>query len=464
MDEVRRGRNPLGVDPIGGLVARFAVPSIIAMLVGAVYNIVDQIFIGQFVGTLGNAATNICFPLTISCIAISLLCGIGAASNFSLAMGRRETADAAYYIGNGVSTCTVAGIVLCAVTQLFMEPMLMFFGSTGEVLPFAVEYVRVVSVGFPFLILTTAGGHIIRADGSPRVAMICNLSGAILNVGLDALFVVGFGMGMTGAALATIIGQVISAIIVIVYLTRYKTVYLEWKHFAFKLQYIARILSLGVSAMVNQIAMMVNQIALNNILKTYGAMSVYGAEIPLAAAGVIMKVAQLFFSVVIGLSQGAQPILGFNYGARNYARVKKAYSVAVTAGATISVIAFLVFQLWPRPVIAVFGTGTETYFEFGERFMRIYLFGIILNFMQPISATFFTSIGKPYKGLFLSLTRQIIFLLPLILVLPTIFGIDGLLFAGPVADSLSFVCALLMVIAEYRVMGRMEKTQTVITD
>lgn len=448
--------NPLGVAPIGGLVRKFAVPSIIAMLVGAVYNIVDQIFIGQFVGTLGNAATNIAFPLTISCVAISLLCGIGAASNFNLAMGRGETSDAAYFIGNGVATCVCVGVILLICTQLFMDGMLNAFGSTPDVLPYAVEYVRVVSFGFPFLILTTAGGHVIRADGSPRIAMICNLSGAILNVGLDALFVIGFGMGMTGAALATIVGQIISAIIVVAYLRRYKTVSLNAKHFVVKIHFLTKIISLGCASMVNQIAMMVNQIALNNALKIYGAMSPYGSDIPLACAGVTIKVAQLFFAVVIGISQGSQPILGFNYGAKNYSRVREAFFVAIKAGAAISIVAFIIFQLTPRSIVAIFGTGSEAYFEFGERFIRIYLFGICINFMQPISATFFTSIGKAYKGLFLSLTRQIIFLLPLILILPTFFGIDGLLFAGPVADALSFICAIIMVIIEFRAIKKLE--------
>lgn len=456
MEKMKNSTNLLGKAPVGGLVARFAVPSIIAMMVGAVYNIVDQIFIGQFVGTLGNAATNICFPLSISCIAISLLCGIGAASNFNLAMGRGETGDAAYYIGNGVSVSLLAGIILSVVSLAFTEPILMFFGSTYEVLPYAVEYVKVVAIGFPFLILTTVGGHVIRADGSPRIAMICNLSGAILNVGLDALFVIVFGMGMTGAALATIIGQIISAVIVIVYLTHYKTVALKAEHFMFKGRFIVKMVSLGAASMVNQLAMMVTQIALNNALKTYGALSVYGADIPLACAGVITKVSHLFFAVVIGISQGSQPILGFNYGARQYGRVREAFKVSTVAGAVISVIGFLVFQFAPRPIISIFGQGSELYFEFGERFFRIYLFGMIINFLQAISSTFFTSIGKSYKGLFLSLTRQILFLLPLIVVLPRLMGIDGLLFAGPIADSLAFLCALVMTIKEFSNISKME--------
>ncbi|MBE6015381.1 MAG: MATE family efflux transporter [Lachnospiraceae bacterium] len=460
MSEATAVKNPLGTAPIGSLVRKYALPSIVAMLVGAVYNIVDQIFIGQFVGTLGNAATNICFPLTTSCIAISLLCGIGAASNFNLAMGRRESSDAAYYIGNGVTLAVALGTLLLIISQLFTDPLLMGFGSTADVLPYATDYVRVVSIGFPFLILTTSGGHIIRADGSPRIAMLSNASGAVLNVGLDALFVAVFGMGMTGAALATIIGQILSAIIVTVYLTRYKTVHLGLNHLKIKWKYTAKICSLGAASMINQIAMMVTQIALNNTLKVYGALSPYGSEIPIAAAGIIMKINQVFFSIVIGISQGSQPIFGYNYGARNYKRVRKAYAVAITSAAVVSIIAFLLAQFAPRPMLAIFDQGSEAYFEFGERFFRIFLFGMCVLFMQPITSTFFTSIGKPYKGIFMSLTRQILFLLPLIIVFPLIWGLDGLLFAGPIADALSFLCALIMIIFEFRTMKNQELTET----
>lgn len=451
--------SPLGVKPITGLVSSFAVPSIIAMLVGAIYNIVDQIFIGQYVGTLGNAATNIVFPLSISCVAIALLCGIGAASNFNLAMGRRQTSDAAFYIGNGITLTILLGILLCVVSELFMKPMLMLFGSTADVLPYAVDYVRVVAIGFPFLILTTAGGHVIRADGSPKFAMVSNMTGAVLNVGLDALFVAVMGMGMTGAALATIIGQIISGFMVIFYLKRYKTVELKLSHFVFKVKYLARILSLGAASSINQVAMMITQIALNNALKIYGAMSIYGAETPIACAGIALKVCQVFFAVIIGIVQGSQPIFGYNYGAKKYDRVKETYKVDIIAGAAISILAFLLFRLFPRQIISIFGNGNDLYFQFGERFLQIYYFGILFNFVQVISSTFFTSIGKPIKGIFLSLTRQILFLVPLIILLPKFFGLEGLVFAGPVADGLSFVCAVIMTFVEFVNINKLKEAE-----
>ena len=449
--------NFLGTAPVGSLVAKFAVPSIIAMLVGAIYNIVDQIFIGQFVGTLGNAATNISFPLVTSCIALALLFGIGGASNFNLAMGRKQVDDAAFYIGNALTGAVVSGVLICIIVQLFMNPILMLFGATEDVLPFTVEYVRVVSIGFPFLILTTSGGHIIRADGSPKVAMFSNMIGAVLNVGLDALFVAVLGMGMAGAAWATIIGQIISGIIVVMYCRKYKTVHLGKEHLIPRAKYFAKIVSLGVAAFFNQVAMMITQIALNNALKIYGGMSFYGAEITIAVAGVVMKVTQLFFSVVIGIVQGSQPIFGYNYGAKKYERVRQAYKIDLVAGFAISALAFALFQLIPRQLLSIFGTGTEEYFQFGENFFRIFVMGILINFVQVISSTFFTSIGKAYKGVFLSLTRQIIYLLPLIIILPMSFGLDGLLFAGPVADLGAFVTAIIMMNFEFKKIKVLEK-------
>ena len=457
--EERVKENPLGTAPLGGLVAKFAIPSIIAMVVGAIYNIVDQIFIGQYVGNLGNAATNISFPLTAACVSIALLFGIGGASNFNLAMGRKQYSDAAYYIGNGLSGLVFVGTLLFIVTEVFLEPILTLFGATETIMPFAVEYVRILAIGFPFVILMTGGGHIIRADGSPRIAMFCNLSGAFLNVVLDAILVP--QMGMQGAALATIIGQIISAIIVVVYVRHYKTVELKLSHCIPKAKYVSKICSLGVASFFNQIAIMVTQIALNNALKIYGAMSVYGSDIPIAAAGVILKIFQLFFAVVIGIVQGSQPIFGYNFGAKKYDRVKKAYKLDLFAGFAVSLIGFILFQTIPRQLLALFGEGSEAYFEFGERFFRIYMMGMLINFMQPITATFFTSIGKAYKGVFLSLTRQIIYLLPLIIVLPMIWGIDGLVLAGPIADVLAFITAIIMALVQIRQINRLQSGEEV---
>ena len=451
--------NPLGTDKISTLVARFAIPSIIAMLVSAVYNIADQLFIGNAVGTLGNAATNIAFPLSMLCTSLALLFGIGGAASFNLHMGAGDRKIAPNFIGNSITMLIATGTVLFLVTELFLSPLLIAFGSPADVLPLARQYVSITAIGFPFLILTIGSGHLIRADGSPKMAMIMNLSGAIINIVLDAVFVLIFRWGMYGAAAATVIGQIISAMIALCYLRHYRTVSLGKCHLKPNTLYLKEICSLGMSSGINQIAMMIVQISMNNLLKFYGAVSPYGESIPIACSGIVMKVNQLYFSIIIGLSQGGQPIQSFNYGARQYKRVKDAYRLAITVGATVSIIAFLLFQLFPRQILAMFGTGSAEYFEFGIKCFRIFLLFTWLNFLQPISATFFSSIGKAYKGTFLSLTRQILFLLPLVLILPHFFGIMGVLYAGPIADLLSFAVGLAMVFGEFRNIRKLELAQ-----
>ena len=351
--------NPLGNAPISKLMFKFAIPSIIAMLVGAIYNIVDQLFIGQSVGELGNAATNIAFPLTTSCIALSLLFGIGGASCFNLTMGKGKKERAVYYIGNAAAMLVLSGLFLCIISELFLTPLLKGFGAPNDVLPYAQEYVRVTAIGFPFLLLTTGGGHLIRADGSPKMTMICNLSGAVINTILDAVFVMGFRLGMFGAALATIIGQIFSGIIVIVYLCHYKTVKLKMEHLKIRWEYTKEVISIGMASFFNQVAMMIVQIVMNNSLKYYGALSIYGESTPIACAGIIMKVGQVFFSIVIGLGQGSQPIESFNYGAGKYKRVREAYRTALMTGFVVAIISFILFQGFPKQIISLFGKGTK---------------------------------------------------------------------------------------------------------
>ena len=449
-DKNIKKENPLGILPVNKLLVKFAIPSIIAMLVSALYNIVDQFFIGRSVGNLGNAATNIAFPLSITCLAVALLFGIGGASAFNLSMGAGDEKTAAHYIGNSSVMLLLLGTLLCIFTQIFMRPLLKFFGSPSDVMEYAVTYTRITSIGFPFLIFTTGGGHLIRADGSPTMTMICNMTGAVINTILDAIFVFGFKMGMAGAALATIIGQIISAAVVFVYLLHYKTVKLGIEHLKIRSKYISRILSLGASPFSNQMAMMVVQIVMNKSLKYYGSLSVYGEAIPIACVGIITKVNQVFFSFLIGISQGLQPIASFNYGAKKYNRVKKVYLKAISYGAVLSVIAFFMFQIFPRNIIAVFGDGSKEYFDFATNYFKIFLFFTFLNFIQPITSNFFTAIGKPKRGVFLSLTRQIIFLLPLLLILPVIMGIDGIMYAGPVADCMAGLASVIMVLRELK--------------
>ncbi len=450
-------KNPLGIKPVGKLLAEFAIPSIIAMLVSALYNIVDQFFIGHSVGMLGNAATNVAFPLTISCTAISLLCGIGGAANFNLNMGRGNTQKAAKYAGNAVSMCVVIGILLCIATRLFLRPMMEAFGATDQTLAYSLTYTGITSFGFPFLIFTTGGSNLVRADGSPRFSMLCTLAGAAVNTVLDALFLMVFDMGIAGAALATVIGQAVSAVLVAFYLTRYKTVRLERACFRPDAALWGNIAKLGMSPCINQLAMMAVQIVMNNVLTFYGEQSQYGSDIPLACAGIISKVGMLFFSIVIGISQGMQPIVSFNYGAEQFGRVREAVWKSIACATVISVLAFLCFQIFPRQIIGVFGQASEEYFQFAERYFRIYMFFTFANQFQPIVANMYTSIGKAAAGALMSLTRQILFLLPLLVLLPRFFGLDGAMYAAPAADFVAFLIAGAMLLREMGSLKKQEK-------
>lgn len=448
MTKEMRKENPLGVLPVEQLLVKFAVPSIIAMIVSALYNIVDQFFIGHSVGPLGNAATNIAFPLTTSCVSIALLCGIGGASAFNLAMGEGDRKRAVFYMGNALFAMTAGGVILAVITEIFLTPLVYLFGSPENIAGYAISYIRITAVGFPFLILSSGGGHLIRADGSPKFSMICNLTGAVINTFLDALFVFGFHMGMEGAALATVVGQVVSGLMAIRYLSCCKTVSLKKEHLIPQGRYVGRVMSLGAAPCTNQLAMMIVQIVMNRSLTYYGSLSSYGEAVPLACSGIISKVNMVFFSFIIGISQGLQPIISFNYGAGKFLRVKAAYLRAAFYGAVLSIGAFLLFQIFPRPIIALFGEGTEEYFAFAETYFRVFLFFTFLNFIQPITSNCFTAIGKPKKGMFLSLTRQILFLLPLIVLLPLVFGIDGILYAGPIADGMAGIVAITMIVRE----------------
>lgn len=454
---MKPSENPLGSEPVSSLLRRFAIPSVIAMLVSALYNMVDQLFIGHSIGVLGNAATNVAFPLSMVCTSIGLLCGIGGAANFNLCMGRREPEHAKSYVGSAISMLAILGVILCVAVQLFLRPMMLLFGATPDVIDYACTYTRITSIGFPFLIVTIGGSNLIRADGSPKFSMLCNLVGAIVNTILDPLFIFVFHMGMAGAALATITGQILSFALVVFYLRGFKTLPLSLSDLKPNMACWARIAALGATPAFNQVAMMVVQIVMNNTLTHYGSNSVYGSDIPIACAGIISKVNMLFFSFVIGISQGLQPIVSFNFGAQKYDRVKDAYKKAVFAATAISIVAFLCFQFFPRQIIGIFGSGSEEYLHFAERYFRIFLFFTFLNGIQPVSSNFFTSIGAPKKGIFLSLTRQIIFLLPLLLIFPYLFGIDGVMYTAPIADLAAASVSIVMVVREFKIMAELQK-------
>lgn len=448
--------NPLGYENTSTLLRKFALPSIVAMLVGSLYNIVDQIFIGQGVGYLGNAATNVSYPLSTICLGISLLIGIGSGARFSIFLGEKRPDRAAGLVGSGIILMVVAGLLYLLLGEFFLTPLLRVFGTTDEVMPFARQYAGITLLGMPFLILTNGLSNIIRADGSPAYSMLCMVAGAVINTILDPICIFLFQWGMAGAAVATVAGQAVSFAIALRYLWRFKTIRLTWRCFSLDVPDCLRTLYMGTSSCINQMAITVVQIVLNNSLTYYGALSVYGKDIPLAACGIVMKTNAILLSVIVGISQGAQPIIGYNFGARKYQRVKEAYLLAIKWNLVISAAAFCLFQFFPHQLISLFGSGDPLYFAFSVLFMRVFLFMTVINGVQVLSSSFFTAIGKAMKGLLLSLTRQVFFLIPLLLLLPLWFGIMGILAAGPIADFIAFLVSAALVRAQFRQFSRMQ--------
>lgn len=399
---------------------------------------------------LGNAATNIAFPISIICTATALLLGIGSASNYNLESGAGNQEKACGIVGTGLSMLVICGMVIAGIVLLFLNPLLQIFGVTPEILPYAQDYTGITAWGIPFLILSTGGNHLIRADRSPAYSMTCVLTGAVLNTILDPLFIFGFHLGIKGAAWATVIGQAVSGFLVILYFARFRRLELTKDMLKPQGRLVKAIASLGVASCINQISMAAVQITMNNTLRFYGAGSIYGSDIPLACVGVISKVNMVFMAICIGTSQGCQPIWGFNYGAGAYARVRETYYKAFRISLVIGILFFLCFQFFPRQLVSIFGTGSEEYFHFAERYFRIFMFMTFMNGIQPMSSGFFTSIGKAKLGIAVSLTRQVIFLLPLILIFPVFMGIDGVMYAGPIADGAAALVAVGFAVREIR--------------
>ena len=444
--------NPLGSAPVGNLIAKFAIPAIISMLVNALYNIVDQIFIGQGVGMLGNAATNIAFPVTTVSTAAALLLGIGSASNYNLEMGAGNEEKASRIAGTGLSMLVIVGISIAAIMLIFLHPLLLLFGGTTDVMPYATDYVSIIAIGLPFFTLSVGGNHLIRADRSPTYSMVCTLTGAIINTILDPLFIFGFKWGIKGGAWATVTGQIVSAFLVIIYFAKFRKMNLERCMFRPQLSLLKAICSLGLASCINQIAITAVQIVMNNILRYYGAASVYGSDIPIACVGIISKVNMVFLSICIGVSQGSQPIWGFNYGAKKFDRVRQTYKYSATICTTVAVIFFLCFQIFPHQIVGAFGSGSDLYFQFAERYLRIFMLLTFVNGIQPMSSGFFTSMGKARLGIVVSLTRQVIFLLPLVIIFPLFMGIDGVMYAGPIADAAAFILTVFFTRRELAIM------------
>lgn len=445
---VPQTQSPFATEPIGRLIVKFAVPSVIALLVNSLYNIVDQIFIGWGVGYLGNGAANIVFPITIIALALSMMIGNGGAAYLSLKMGEGEVETAKKGVGNAVTLVTIVSILLAVIFLVWIDPILTLFGATDVLRPFALEYGFIIGAGLPFMMISAAINSMIRADGSPKYAMLSMVIGAIINVILDPVFIFVFQMGIKGAAIATIIGQVASFVVSVLYMPHFKSVQLNKSSFAPCAKVSVNIVIFGLSSFITQFAITIVMALTNNLLAKYGAQSVYGAEIPLTATGIVMKVNQIMIAILLGIATGTQPIIGYNYGAKSYHRVKKALEISLIASEIVSVAAFLIFQFAPMSVVSLFGSEEGLYNEFAVKAFRIFLMLCPLTGFQTIAAVYLQAVGKPVKSAILSLARQIIFFVPTALILPIFLGVEGVLWTGPVADGLAFLLSLAFLLYE----------------
>lgn len=383
-------KSAFATEPVGRLIVKFAIPCVISLVVNALYNIVDQIFIGWGVGYLGNGATNVVFPITIIALALAVLIGDGGAAYLSLKLGEGDLDSVKKGVGNAAVMITIAGIAMLVITIVF-----------------------------------------------------------------DPIFIFIFDMDVRGAAIATILGQIISFLVSIFYLPRFKTFHFDRSALRLHKRICLSVLSLGVSSFITQIAITIVMALFNNLLAVYGAASVYGSEIPLTAMGIVMKVNQIMLSILVGIAIGAQPVIGFNYGCKNFHRVKRAFEVAIAAAEIIAIIAFFIFQFAPMSVVSIFGFEEGLYNEFAVKCFRIFLMLCPLNGFQTVAAIYLQAIGKPIKSAVVTLSRQIVFLVPVALLLPKAMGVFGVLWAGPTADALAFILALAMIVYEMKKLKKM---------
>ena len=426
--------NPLGTEPVGKLLLAFSVPSIIACLVNSVYNIVDQIFIGQGVGYLGNAATTVSFPMMTIVMAFATLAGSGGGAYAAIKLGEKDVREANLTLNNLFSMSLIIGILISALGLLFLDPLLRMFGATETVMPYARDYTSIILMGVPFSVLGITMSNMARTDGNPRLSMYGILIGATLNTILDPLYIFVFHWGVKGAAIATITSQILSAGILCHYFWRRGNMRFQFRLMKLVPRVCVKSLTLGASSGIAQLVACVMQVVMNNSLVYYGNQSDVTGDVALSAMGIVMKIVMILGSVCIGIGVGSQPILGFNYGAGKYKRIRDTYFKAIIY-ATVSIsVGWLVCQTMPHLILRLFGSGNAQFTRFAVKCMRIYLGGLFCAGFQIVSTNYFQATGQPLKASLLSMLRQLIILIPLLLILPLFFGLDGILYAGPVAD------------------------------
>ena len=462
---MEKEENILGYEKIGKLIRKFSIPCIISLVVNSLYNIVDQIFIGWGVGYIGNGATNVVFPITMLCLAFALMFGDGSSAYLSLKLGEKNKKEASKGVINGILISIITAVLFCIVIEVFLPQILNIFGCTDVLRQDALGYGFFIALGLPFMMIGTTLNSIIRADGSPKYAMMSMVTGAVLNIILDPIFIFVFKMGVEGAAIATSISQFVTFVMNILYLKKIKSIEIKREDIKLKPAIVGKVSMLGISSFITQMSIVLVMAFENNLLGKYGAESKFGSEIPITVLGIVMKISQILNSIIIGIAAGAQPILGYNYGAQKYDRVKKTLKIVLGLSLIVSTVAFLLFQLIPDKLISIFGNGNDLYMEFAELAFRTYLMLCICNGIQIPAGIFFQAIGKGVKSAIISLSRQIVFLIPAMIVFGNLLGIHGILYAGPFADGLAFVVASTLLILQVRKFKKIEvSTKPLITN
>ena len=451
----------LGQRPIGQLMRAYSIPCVISLLVGALYNIVDQIFIANatYLGSYGNAANTVVFPLTVIALAVAVMIGDGCCAFVSLCLGMEKPGHAKKSVGNAVVMTVLSGLALTAIYLLFSDKIIAMFGGTvnAETFRHSKEYFFYITLGIPFYIFGQALNPIIRADGSPRFAMASTLAGAVINIILDPLFIYAFHWGMMGAAVATVLGQVVTAILAVWYIVHMKLVKPDARDYMPDVEVSRKTLALGVTSFLSQISLVAAMAAINNMVRKYGAMdAVFGleqyAQIPMAVVGIVMKFFQIVISIVVGMAAGCIPIAGFNMGAGLRDRVKALFTKLLTWEALVGAIALLIVELFPRQLIAIFGAANESayYTAFAVRAFRVYLCMMVCACVNKACFIFLQAMGKAAASTALSMIREIVFGVGFALLLPLMFGLDGVLYSMPLSDILTFIVAAFLIRATYR--------------
>ena len=440
---------------------RYSVPCIISLVVAALYNIVDQIFIANadYLGSYGNAANTVVFPLTVVALAVAVMIGDGCCAFVSISLGADNKEDAHRSIGNAIVLCIISSLVLTALYLIFMEPILTIFGGkvNRETYACAKEYFFWISLGIPFYMFGQAMNPIIRSDGSAKFAMFVTVAGAVTNIILDPIFIFPMKMGMKGAAIATVIGQILTAVLSVWYLFHMKAVKLGKHSFKLRGSLIKKFLALGITSFLSQISLVVSMAAVQNMCTKYGAMDeIFSqpeyAQIPLAVLGIVMKFFQIAISIAVGMAAGCIPVVGYNIGAKRTDRAKKLFTYLLIAEAAVGAVALIIVEFFPGQLIGIFGANNESvyYTAFAVKSFRIYLCMMILATVNKGTFIYLQALGKAVESTVISLTREVVFGVALPIILPIFFGLNGLLYSFPAADILTFVIAVFIICRTYK--------------